>query len=281
LPKVKLEDLVISRFNVRTSIDPQYIERLAKDIAKRGLINPLIVIYNEKTKKYEIVCGKCRFLALQWLKKNMPDIFESRGLEYVDVAVRELNPVDAILLSLSENIYQNTISERDIARAINILEYEYKLPAEKIAEQLVMPLEKIERLKKIYIIKKYVLAGPGRPAEDIRSKKISRIQISFADEIADILDKSGLVKDRSKFIDNFLEKTKGMATKQLREILKEVRKTPKDYMKIIDEICKVKKVTMLITIRKDLADKVKKMAREKKVTIDQCIENILKSYFHT
>ena len=278
--KVKLEDLVISRYNVRTTVDPQYIENLAKDIAKRGLINPLIVLYNEKIKKYEIVCGKCRFLALQWLKKNMPDIFESKGLEYVDVVVKELAPVDAILLSLSENIYQNTITEKDIARAISILEVEHKLPTEKIAEQLAMPLEKIERLKKIYIIKKYIVAGPGRPAEDVRSKKISRIQMSFADEIADILDKSGLVKDRSKFVDDFLEKTRGMATKQLRQILKEVRRRPRDYQKIIDEICSVKKVTMLITIRKDIADKVKKMARERKITLDQCIESILRSYFH-
>ena len=93
-----------------------------------------------------------------------------------------------------------------------------------------------------------------------------------------MLDRLGLLRpeEKTSFIDELIEKTKGLPSKQIREIISEVRINPKDFRKIIDELTKIRKMNLNILIEEDIAKKLKERAKKEKKIIDEVIEEILR-----
>lgn len=103
--EINLSDLVIGKAQVRTANVNQGIEELADNIARVGLLHPIVVCPTSKAGKYEILLGQRRFLAHQELqrKKIMCAVF--------DVSV---DPITAKVISLSENAVREGLDRKDM-----------------------------------------------------------------------------------------------------------------------------------------------------------------------
>ena len=276
---VPYEKLTLSPYNVRRRVVRDRVIALMKDISRRGLLHPLIVTFNEKKDLYEIVCGRYRYEAIGELRKRDKITYEKYFYKGIPVEVKQLSPREAIITSLTENIMQNTISEDELVNAIRALMIEHNLSINQISDELSIPLEKLDNLMKLHYVKEKVpVSGPGRPSKSEAEEKTSKIALSYSIQLQNMLDRLGLLKPKEKttFIDEFIEKTKGLPSKQIREIISEVRKSPRDYKKIIDRLTKVRKVNLNILIEEDIAKKLKERAKREKKIIDEVIEEILR-----
>lgn len=105
-------------FNCRGPITPLDVVDLAKDIDKRGLIQPVVIRPYSDTeisktgKKYLLIAGYRRYMAHRVLKK-----------ETIDAAVREdmEDELDARLFNLSENLQRKELNIYQEAKAIEKL----------------------------------------------------------------------------------------------------------------------------------------------------------------
>jgi ParB family chromosome partitioning protein len=93
---IPLDKLFVSRLNVRKH-GPRAVETLAASIAAKGLLQPLLVRPSEK--KFEVIFGQRRLLALQKLKAA-----KHPGTGAAECIVREMDDAAAIAASLAENI---------------------------------------------------------------------------------------------------------------------------------------------------------------------------------
>jgi ParB/RepB/Spo0J family partition protein len=107
---IKLEDIVVSENNVRH--DPDHaIEELAESIKLYGLKQPVMLMGTPGKPKYELIIGQRRFKAHHKLgKKTIRAIFE-----------RPMNEIDAMIVSLGENMHRVELNYGDKANAITKL----------------------------------------------------------------------------------------------------------------------------------------------------------------
>ena len=98
--------LYISDLNVRKEIDREVEEdetsilSLSADIRKNGLINPITV--RKKNDKYEIIAGQRRYLACKQI-----------DMKTIKCNILDINDEDAEMISLSENIQRNKMTQQD------------------------------------------------------------------------------------------------------------------------------------------------------------------------
>lgn len=114
--EIPLDDIFFDQeFNSRGPIAPIDVIDLAKDIAERGLINPVSVVpCSEKEKEeqnanYKLVAGFCRYMAHKINKAKT-----------ISAIVREeiKNEIDARLFNLSENLIRKHLNIMQEARAV-------------------------------------------------------------------------------------------------------------------------------------------------------------------
>lgn len=124
--RVSIDKLVISPIYFRWMIDEKHVNRLAESIAKYGLKVPLLV-KKLHDKKYEIIDGVHRYLALKQLNVNtakvtLTDMDYLEALKYVNDVLqntKRFNIVDRMhqIVTLSKH-YKKTPSE--IAKLLGI-----------------------------------------------------------------------------------------------------------------------------------------------------------------
>ncbi len=271
---IPLEELKISQYNVRLKVDPKRIRDLMESIRRHGLLNPLIV--RKEGDKYGIVCGRLRFEAINLMKRNHPEDFKRLFGNGIKVTIMELSPPEAITLSITENKEQNTITEEEIARATNRL-LKYGLSIEEIASQTGIDVETISRLQKLYALAKAakIVTGPGRPKRE-EKQRISKMTIILAHDTADLLSKRGFLstEDKENFIEEFIDAAKGLSTREVILLSRKV-KSGQPLHEAVKEIKSEERVSMLINIPKKIADKVRKIARKRRITIDETITYLL------
>lgn len=124
---IPLKSLVLSKMNVRKDLEAGQedsgIDDLASSIKEKGLLSPLIVRPAGK-KGYEVVVGQRRFLACKRI-----------GLNSVFCLVRDdLSDVDAVTLSLIENVHRADMNPLDKARSLKSLYDKYD-SYEKVAAE--------------------------------------------------------------------------------------------------------------------------------------------------
>lgn len=118
--QVPLSALTVSVYQPRKRLDPEGVAELARSVAQRGILQPLLVRPNGQG--YEIVAGERRFRAAQ-----------QAGLATVPVVVKTLSDRETLEIALIENVQREDLSAVEEARAFKQL-LEFGLSQEEVAE---------------------------------------------------------------------------------------------------------------------------------------------------
>lgn len=102
-------------WNCRGYIDPLDVWELAKDIASKGLIQPIVLQPWDKVKgkKFRIVCGYSRFKATVMNSKK------DQNIKAIKAIIKNgLSELDASVLNLSENLMRRNLNVMQEAKTI-------------------------------------------------------------------------------------------------------------------------------------------------------------------
>lgn len=114
---------------------PLECKRLKESITRVGLIQPVIVRKQEKTEKYQLVCGLRRALACREL-----DFKQIEALVYSEA---ELSGQDGFLLGLFENLAHRDLNDIEKSIVLNKLHYQFGVDQSRIIEDY-LPLLGLE-----------------------------------------------------------------------------------------------------------------------------------------
>lgn len=131
--EVPLDDLVISKGQVRLTGVGEEIEELAASINRIGLLEPIVVCPAEKKGKYEILTGQRRFLAHRMLKK---------ATILACVLDERVDETTAKVISVTENIVRKDLNRRDLITACTALYKRYGTVRD-VAEETGLPYHKV------------------------------------------------------------------------------------------------------------------------------------------
>lgn len=118
--QLPLDELTVSVYQPRKRLDPEGVAELARSVAQRGVLQPLLVRPNGQG--YEIVAGERRFRAAQ-----------QAGLTTVPVVIKTLSDRETLEIALIENVQREDLSAVEEARAFKQL-LEFGLSQEEVAD---------------------------------------------------------------------------------------------------------------------------------------------------
>jgi len=123
--ELAISKLKMSKFNVRKNEALQDIDDLTTNIAKIGIMNPLVV-HEYRKNNYEVVSGQRRYIAAR-----------KAGLKTVPCIIRKkMEPIDMIIESLSENLFRSEMTMTDKAKAASELLRRCKGDHKRVSEIL-------------------------------------------------------------------------------------------------------------------------------------------------
>ena len=128
VPKLPVNKIKISEYNVRTLDKDKGIEELAESILKYGLLQPIVVF--QEGDKFNLIIGQRRLRAFKELKRKGYSQFED-----IPVVILPKRPNDEHLriLSLSENIHRVELDRADIVEVISYLYKRHNKSAKRVA----------------------------------------------------------------------------------------------------------------------------------------------------
>jgi len=109
----------------RERFEAQALMELAASIRQHGVLQPLIVTYDEPSGEYTLVAGERRLLAAR-----------QAGLQTVPVIVRQASEQQRLEMALIENVQRTDLNPLEAAEAYRQLNEEFGLPHEEIATQV-------------------------------------------------------------------------------------------------------------------------------------------------
>jgi ParB family chromosome partitioning protein len=109
----------------RAHFDPGELAELAASIREHGIIQPLIVTYEEGTDQYVLVAGERRWLAAR-----------QAGLERVPALVREASDQQRLELALIENVQRADLGPLEAAEAYRQLVEDFGLSHEEVSARV-------------------------------------------------------------------------------------------------------------------------------------------------
>jgi ParB family chromosome partitioning protein len=118
--QIRLSDVKVSDLQPRQHFDEAKIEELARSIKEKGLIQPIIV--RPVGDDYELIAGERRLKAAK-----------KAGFEFIPVIVKDVSEVEALELSLIENIQREELNPIEEAEAYKRLMDEFGLSYDDIA----------------------------------------------------------------------------------------------------------------------------------------------------
>jgi ParB family chromosome partitioning protein len=119
------ERIVSNPRQPRSHIDPEDLAELAASIKEHGILQPLLVTYDDLTGNYTLIAGERRLLAAR-----------QAGLDHVPAIVREANEQQRLELALIENLQRSDLTPLEAAEAYRQLIEEFTLSHEEIATQV-------------------------------------------------------------------------------------------------------------------------------------------------
>lgn len=165
--KIPISSLFITD-NVRLNYDEEEILQLAQSIRNDGLLNPITVrppVEVDCVKKYEIIAGHRRFLAIKKLCENGDDF------SMVECCIRS---GEKLTLQIVENIQRTDLSSREKEEAIQKM-LDTGLSQTEISERLAKPLSFISDTLAGAKVRK--LADDfGFDTENITTKTLSQLR---------------------------------------------------------------------------------------------------------
>jgi ParB family chromosome partitioning protein len=118
-----IEEVFPNRSQPRRYFDEERLQELADSIKKKGILEPLIVRRREQG--YEIIVGERRWRAAQ-----------KAGLKEVPVIVKEVEGVEALEMSLIENLQRENLNPLEEAEGYQRLVEEFGLSQEEVAARV-------------------------------------------------------------------------------------------------------------------------------------------------
>lgn len=131
---IPLDDLVLSKGQVRTQSPSKEIEDLARSIEAQGLLQPIVVCDAREKGKWEILAGQRRFLAHKYLKK---DVIPAAILD------ERVDEAQAKVISITENLIRRKLSGKDLKDGILYL-YNIYGSVRDVVDTTGLPRRKIE-----------------------------------------------------------------------------------------------------------------------------------------
>ncbi len=134
---VPLEQIIVSKTNMRQTYDPEKIDELVHSINRIGQIYP-VLLHRLREDKYELVIGSRRFNAV---RKSHARVIPATILE-------DLSDQEMVILSLTENLHHNDLTPFEEARGILRLCTEHGMQPKEVSRKLHKPLPWVKgRLK--------------------------------------------------------------------------------------------------------------------------------------
>lgn len=291
---VPLDRLFPSSANVRIHMSEEAVRRLAEDIAMRGLLHPLVV--RPEGAGYGVVCGRMRLEAIRLLRRERPEVFEKLFGQGVPCVVKELSDREALELSLSENLRQNTLTPEEVGQGIARL-HEMGLSPEEIRERLLVEIDTIQRAIRMYarlrgVVELVAAAKAGRPPRrpEKRARRVSRVGVvevaRRAEELAretpmdvdevvkavtELAAEHGLSMNEMKLVAELVARAKPKSIEEVRGLAEWAAKEVKaaDYRERI------------VLIRRDLLERVEAYAAERDVTFHEAVNELLERALET
>lgn len=121
IKEIALDQISSPKVELRSTVDQEYLEALAKSIKEVGLLHPIHV--KEDNGRYEIISGNCRYLACK-----------IAGLEIVPCIIDKTHPSNLPAMTLHENLIRADVSHMDIARYLAYLRDEKKTSVDELAK---------------------------------------------------------------------------------------------------------------------------------------------------
>lgn len=286
---VELEKLRPSEYNARLQAKSiievekeAEVDRLKEDIKRRGLLQPLVV---RQTKDgYEVIAGFRRYLALKKLKEEDIERYRELFPNGIPVFIKNVSDRDALLISLSENLMQKTMSEEQIGASLERA-LQMGLDLNDVSRELQVRVENLRKalelwwnIKKVRIVPE---AKPGRPSGEEKEARVGKAKIGIATTLAKKLRKKGVVRDEREFAKKFIDLTRDLSTSEVRLIAKQLRENPRlaekpnGLIKIIEEVKEKDYVERIVALRKDVADFVSAYAKKNGLTFNEALNTLL------
>jgi ParB family transcriptional regulator, chromosome partitioning protein len=143
--EVPVADIQLQGINVRSDLNSansrEALRELADSIQENGLMQPIVLRgpEGEDNIPYDVVVGQRRFMAHQLL--NLPAIKAT--------FTEQISNTDAIILSLSENLLRQNLSDTDIMRVVTQLYEEFDKDENKVKEKLGLSMKAIRSYIKV------------------------------------------------------------------------------------------------------------------------------------
>jgi ParB family chromosome partitioning protein len=109
----------------RSHFQPEELADLANSIREHGVLQPLVVSYDEDTGKYVLIAGERRLLASR-----------QAGLDTVPAIIREVSEQQRLEIALVENLQRTDLSPLEAAEAYRQLVDDFKLSHEEISQRV-------------------------------------------------------------------------------------------------------------------------------------------------
>jgi ParB family chromosome partitioning protein len=122
---IAVEQIVPNPRQPRSRFDAEELAELAESIREHGVIQPLIVSFDEQTGMYVLIAGERRLMASR-----------QAGLDHVPAMIREANDQQRLELALIENVQRADLGPLERAEAYRQLAEDFNLTQEEIASRV-------------------------------------------------------------------------------------------------------------------------------------------------
>ena len=135
--QLSISDLVPNKYQPRKIFDESNLDELAKSIAERGMIQPIVVrVSNDNKSKYEIIAGERRWLAAQ-----------KAGLHNVPVVITEADDLKSLEFAIVENVQRHDLNPLEEAQGYKRLIDEFSYDQEKVSKFIGKSRSYIQKIK--------------------------------------------------------------------------------------------------------------------------------------
>jgi len=125
ISNIPLDQIAPNPRQPRLNIDREELAELTKSIREVGILQPLIVTYDDQTDRYTLVAGGRRLLAAA-----------QAGMQTVPAIVRQITEQQRLEMALIENLQRTDLSPLEAAEAYHQLVDEFDLSHEDVAARV-------------------------------------------------------------------------------------------------------------------------------------------------